>query len=76
MNHFVSIRTNNWKYTVYDNGSEEFYDLCHDPDETHNIFGEIKDKDTHQLATRLLLQRLGSHWIGPKPGWWDNVRAL
>jgi len=39
------VRSENWRYIVYADGSEELYDMQADPNEWHNIAGDPKHKD-------------------------------
>ncbi len=57
---FSSIRTAEWKYTEYDTGEVELYDLVHDPDELHNLAGQADLKDI-QATLALQLQGLKQH---------------
>ena len=49
----LGVRENDWKY-IYDlrAGTDELYDLAHDPDERHNVSGEQPDR-TARLRQRL-----------------------
>ncbi|MBD3377676.1 sulfatase-like hydrolase/transferase [candidate division KSB1 bacterium] len=37
-----TVRTNTWRYTRYYDGSEELYDVQHDPNEFHNLANQAK----------------------------------
>ncbi|MHC4995179.1 MAG: sulfatase [Planctomycetota bacterium] len=39
------IRTERWRYIVYADGSEELYDMQHDPNEWHNLAGDKRYKE-------------------------------
>ncbi|UOQ86945.1 sulfatase family protein [Gracilibacillus salinarum] len=50
-----SIRTNDWKLNIYDNGDGELYDLKHDPAELSNLYGKTNyDSITIELERKLL----------------------
>ncbi|MCZ6792544.1 MAG: sulfatase [Planctomycetota bacterium] len=38
------IRTEDWRYIRYADGSEELYDMRHDPNEWHNLAGDAKHR--------------------------------
>lgn len=38
------IRSENWRYIVYADGSEELYDMKNDPHEWHNVVGKAENK--------------------------------
>jgi len=53
---FYSIRTMEWKYTEYNTGETELYDLVNDPYELRNLSGKWDYKEIEsELAARLLL---------------------
>ncbi|TMM56674.1 sulfatase [Maribacter algarum] len=45
-----AVRTENWRYIQYANGSEELYDMKNDPNEWHNLIGvDVHKKWTDSL---------------------------
>ncbi|MHC4912967.1 MAG: sulfatase [Planctomycetota bacterium] len=51
-----SVRSENWRYTLYSNDAEELYDHRSDPHEWHNL---AKDENYNQVKTKLRQQLLG-----------------
>ena len=51
-----SVRTEKWRYTVWDEGKRgvELYDEANDPDEMRNLAAEAKYRDTVVEMQRLL----------------------
>ena len=76
LGHFVCLRTREWKYVLYDDGSEELFDLQADPGECRNMLPETLGSGLHETAKRKLAKRIGERWAGHKPGWWDPLIAL
>jgi arylsulfatase A-like enzyme len=40
-----AIRTDRWRYIHYADGSEELYDMMHDPNEWTNLVGQVESRD-------------------------------
>jgi len=54
-----SIRTRDYRYTLYNNGKEEVYDHRSDPNEWTNLAGDPKLDDTRAKFRQRLEKRLG-----------------
>ncbi len=67
-----SIRTKNWRYTRYYDGSEELYDVISDPDEFHNLANDLKFENTKQeLKKKMPAYDDVQHFISM--GYWKAV---
>lgn len=53
---FYSVRTDSWKYTEYETGECELYDLVNDPYELENLAGKRKFKDIQAELKRRLTE--------------------
>ena len=49
-----SIRSDDWRYIVYADGSEELYDMKNDPDEWHNLASKRKYRDIIESHRRFI----------------------
>ncbi len=61
---YIGLRTPRWKYTRYDDGDGELYDLDSDPNELHNHYGDpgyslVQDELETALARAQGLRRGG-----------------
>jgi arylsulfatase A-like enzyme len=54
---YIGLRTPRWKYTLYDDGDGELYDLDKDPNELHNRFGDPAYARVQAELHRLWQQR-------------------
>jgi N-acetylglucosamine-6-sulfatase len=67
---YIGLRTPRWKYTLYDDGDGELYDLDTDPNELHNRFDDPAYADVQAELHRLWEQRKdcsGSACSAPMP---------
>ncbi len=71
--YFVCLRSDNWKYILYVDGTEEFYDLASDPEERKNMISSISGTAQYQQVKTRLRKRIGTTWAGAKPDWWDQM---
>ncbi len=58
--HHYSVRTRRWRYTLYNNGSEELYDHDTDPREWTNLAGDARYRDVKADLKALLLRMTGN----------------
>ncbi len=56
--HNFSLRSENWRYTLYENGSEELYDHRSDPNEWNNLASDQDHATMKQEMHDKLIQRL------------------
>lgn len=71
LDHFVCLRTADWKYVLYSDGAEELYDLVNDPGEREELIAQNRREELLRQARARLNNRVGTSYRGPKPGWWD-----
>ncbi|MEU6665663.1 sulfatase [Streptomyces sp. NPDC046727] len=50
---YHAMRTNSYTYVEYDSGAKEYYDLSTDPDELHNIAGQLSQARLAKLHDAL-----------------------
>ncbi|HEV7651800.1 MAG TPA: sulfatase [Actinophytocola sp.] len=50
---YEAIRTHTFTYVEYRDGSREYYDLLHDPDQMHNLAGSLSAIRLRELHTQL-----------------------
>jgi arylsulfatase A-like enzyme len=65
-----AVRTEQWRYIRYADGSEELYDVVADPNEWHNIAGEAKHADVKKQLAKWMPAKSAA----PMPG--SAVRLL
>ncbi|HUU91601.1 MAG TPA: sulfatase [Phycisphaerae bacterium] len=58
--HHYSVRTRRWRYTLYNNGSEELYDHDTDPREWTNLAGDTRYRDAKADLKALLFRMTGN----------------
>lgn len=78
--HNHSVRSQDWRYTVYADGSEELYDHRSDPHEFKNLAGDAKHRDVIARHRRYLPQinqpmAPGSHNCDARPGSAAEIEA-
>lgn len=65
-----SLRSKEWRYIRYENGSEELYDTTSDPHEWHNLAGKPEQAERLSSFRRRLQDRLPSPGtVPPQPNW-------
>lgn len=54
--HMRMVRTKEWKLVLHleEGGQHELYDLCNDPDEEHNLYGDPSVKSVQEELTKKL----------------------
>ena len=67
-----AIRTEEWRFIRYADGSKELYDLKHDPHEHENLAG----KPRYRQVIEELSQWLPNKDVGPVPGSASRVLTL
>jgi arylsulfatase A-like enzyme len=67
-----AVRTENWRYIRYADGSQELYDLQHDPDEYENL----ADQPRHRQEIVELSRWLPGKDVGPARGSASRVLTL
>ena len=78
--HNHSVRSQDWRYTVYADGSQELYDHRADPHELENLAGDAKYRDVIERHRRYLPQlnhpmAPGSHNCDARPGSSAEIEA-
>jgi N-acetylglucosamine-6-sulfatase len=67
---YIGLRTPRWKYTRYVDGDGELYDLDHDPNELHNLYGHRRYRAVSAELHRIWLARKdcsGASCTAPMP---------
>jgi arylsulfatase A-like enzyme len=67
-----SVRTGQWRYTRYYDGSEELYHATKDPNEFYNLAGEQEYKSVHDSLKLLLPENSDVEYFVRK-GFWKAV---
>lgn len=49
---YAAVRTDRYTYVEYADGSREYYDRREDPDQLHNVYGELPEDTRRALAAR------------------------
>ncbi len=73
LDHFVCLRTREWKYVLYSDGAEELYDLLNDPGEREERIAQDQSGNLLNQARSRLVERVGTTYQEHKPGWWDQL---
>ena len=69
-----AVRHDRWRLIRYADGSEELYDVYHDPQEWNNLAGDAS-YDKRREALRTHVPKTWQYVIGPRFKWFESSFA-